>query len=192
MEGRELLSASAWQGGGWAQLGVGLAAGCLLQRCLLAPSPGPTEVTDKSPRPIAQSISDLVGNTPMVRLARLERRHNLVGKCEFMSVYSLKDRPVKQIIAEAEATGKLQPGGTLIETTSGNTGMAVASQAAAKGFKAILCMCEIQSEERRAILRALGADLRLSPRDLVWSCTCHARLPSARLCWGSDNCWYVS
>jgi hypothetical protein len=152
--------------GEWARVGLGVVVGCLLQRgCFRGPAPPHDESSSLPPRPIAQSVSDLVGNTPMIRLGRLAPEHSLVGKCEFMSVYSLKDRPVRQIIAEAEAAGQLPAGGTLIETTSGNTGMAVASQAAAKGYRCILCMCEIQSEERRAILRALGADLRLSPRD---------------------------
>lgn len=171
------LAPARWSSGSreLACLGAGLAAGWLLQHgCLFVAAdntagedalPGTTDDDLIQARPIAQSVSDLVGNTPMVRLSRLEKKHNLVGKCEFMSVYSLKDRPVKQIIAEAEAQGQIRVGGTLIETTSGNTGMAVASQAAAKGYNCILCMCEIQSEERRAILRALGADLRLSPRN---------------------------
>ena len=148
-----------------------LAIGALVVHCSRSSSSsssgsGSTATADDPrPRPVAQSVSDLVGDTPMLRLSNVAPEHNVVGKCEFMSPYSLKDRPVKQIIAEAEAAGTLTAGGTLIETTSGNTGMAVASQAAAKGYKCILCMCEIQSEERRAILRALGADLRLSPRD---------------------------
>eukprot|EP01043_Picozoa_sp_COSAG02_P049136 COSAG02_NODE_4907_length_4843_cov_5.587740_2_plen_184_part_00 len=141
---------------------VALAVGALLVRCYGGACTRPRE---RARAPIATSISDLVGNTPMLRLGNTAPEYNIIGKCEFMSVYSLKDRPVKQIIAEAEEAGTLMQGGTLIETTSGNTGMAVASQAAAKGYKCILCMCEIQSEERRAILRALGADLRLSPRD---------------------------
>ena len=144
-----------------------LAIGALVVHCSRSSSGSGSTATadDPRPRPVAQSVSDLVGDTPMLRLSNVAPEHNVVGKCEFMSPYSLKDRPVKQIIAEAEAAGTLTAGGTLIETTSGNTGMAVASQAAAKGYKCILCMCEIQSEERRAILRALGADLRLSPRD---------------------------
>lgn len=149
------------------QLGAGLIAGVLFQQCVVSRNCANELSVPRHRRPIAESIQDLIGNTPLLRLKRLEPEHQLLGKCEFLSVYSLKDRPVRQIIKEAEQAGMLVPGqGTLIETTSGNTGMAVASQAAAKGYKCILCMCEIQSEERRAILRALGADLRLSPRDL--------------------------
>jgi cysteine synthase A len=75
----------------------------------------------------------------------------------------LKDRPVLQIIEDAERSGALQPGSTLIEATSGNTGMAVASIAAVKGYRAILVMSEIQSLERRKVLKALGAELVLTP-----------------------------
>lgn len=146
----------------WAQVAAGVAIGYGLARAVRALL---SDAEAPRPRKIADGIDDLVGDTPLLRLSRSAPEHNILGKCEFMSVYSLKDRPVRQIIAEAEAAGTLAPGGTLIETTSGNTGMAVASQAAAKGYKAVLCMCEIQSEERRAILRALGAELVLSPRD---------------------------
>ncbi len=87
----------------------------------------------------------------------------LYAKCEFMNPLSLKDRPVLQIIQDAEESGELKPGGTLLEATSGNTGMAVASIAAVRGYKAILVMSEIQSLERRQVLKALGAELVLTP-----------------------------
>jgi cysteine synthase A len=80
-----------------------------------------------------------------------------------MNPLSLKDRAVLQIIKDAEAAGCLSPGSTLIECTSGNTGMAVASIAAVRGYRAILVMSEIQSIERRKVLRAFGADLVLTP-----------------------------
>jgi cysteine synthase A len=80
-----------------------------------------------------------------------------------MNPMSVKDRPVLQIIEDAEAAGRLKPGATLIETTSGNTGMAAAYIAAIKGYRAILVMSEIQSLERRQILAAYGAELVLTP-----------------------------
>jgi cysteine synthase A len=110
-----------------------------------------------------QNITTMIGQTPLLKLGRLAPEHQVYAKCEFMNPLSLKDRPVLQIINDAEAAGQLLPGGTLIECTSGNTGMAVASIAAVKGYKAILVMSEIQSIERRKILLALGAELILTP-----------------------------
>ena len=112
---------------------------------------------------IADTISDLIGQTPMLRLSRFAPECNVIAKCEFMNPISLKDRPVLNIIKDAEAAGELQPGATLIEATSGNTGMAVAFLAAVKGYRALLVMSEIQSSERRQILRAFGAELILTP-----------------------------
>jgi cysteine synthase A len=110
-----------------------------------------------------KSINDMIGNTPLLRLERLVPDQELFAKCELMNPISLKDRPVRQIIEDAEADGRLKPGSTLIEATSGNTGMAVAIQASLKGYRAILVMSEIQSIERRQILKAFGAELILTP-----------------------------
>ncbi len=108
-------------------------------------------------------ITELIGRTPLLRLARLAKDWHIYAKCEFMNPLSIKDRPVLRIINDAEAAGKLKPGDTLIEATSGNTGMAVAYIAAVKGYRAILVMSEIQSLERRKVLKALGAELILTP-----------------------------
>jgi cysteine synthase A len=108
-------------------------------------------------------ITELIGNTPLLRLARLDEDKQIYAKCEFMNPLSVKDRPVLQIIQDAEASGEIKPGDTLIEATSGNTGMAVAYIAAIKGYHAILVMSEIQSLERRKVLKALGAKLILTP-----------------------------
>ena len=108
-------------------------------------------------------ITELIGSTPLLRLARQAKDWNIYAKCEFMNPLSIKDRPVMQIIDDAEASGQLKPGSTLIEATSGNTGMAVAFIAAIKGYKALLVMSEIQSLERRKVLKALGAELILTP-----------------------------
>ncbi len=109
------------------------------------------------------NITELIGKTPLLQLERMAPKQQIYAKCEFMNPLSLKDRPVLQIIENAEKSGTLKPGSTLIEATSGNTGMAVASIAAIKGYRAILVMSEIQSLERRKVLTALGAELVLTP-----------------------------
>ena len=114
----------------------------------------------------ANSMADLVGNTPLVKLQKISSEANLFAKCEFMNPISIKDRPVLQIINHAEATGALKPGDTLIEMTSGNTGMAIAYIAAVRRYKAILVMSEIQSVERRKIMKAFGAEFILTPAAL--------------------------
>ncbi|KAA3643381.1 MAG: cysteine synthase A [Chloroflexi bacterium] len=108
-------------------------------------------------------ITEFIGKTPLVRLGRLAPDHQVFAKCEFLNPLSIKDRPVLQIINDAEAEGRLGPGSTLIEATSGNTGMAVAFIAAIRGYRAILVMSEIQSMERRQVLAAFGAELVLTP-----------------------------
>lgn len=115
---------------------------------------------------INKDITDLIGNTPLLKLSRLFPESNVFGKCEFMNPMSIKDRPIFQIFKDAEAERKLKPGDTVIECTSGNTGIAVAYISAIRGYKAILVMSEIQSIERRQILKALGAELILTPAEL--------------------------
>ncbi len=110
-----------------------------------------------------QNITEMIGNTPLLRLERLAPEWQLYAKCEFMNPFSIKDRPVLQIILDAEQDGRLKPGSTLIEATSGNTGMAVASIAAVRNYRVVLVMSEIQSLERRQVLQALGAELVLTP-----------------------------
>jgi cysteine synthase A len=109
------------------------------------------------------NITEMIGRTPLLRLEKMAGAHQIYAKCEFMNPLSLKDRPVLEIIKDAEKSGALKRGSTLIEATSGNTGMAVASIAAVKGYRAILVMSEIQSLERRKVLAALGAELVLTP-----------------------------
>lgn len=114
----------------------------------------------------AKDLTELIGNTPLLRLKRLFPDFDVYGKCEFMNPLSIKDRPVLQIINDAEKEGKLKHDDVVIECTSGNTGMAVAYISAIKGYKAVLIMSEIQSLERRQILKALGAELILTPAEL--------------------------
>jgi len=111
----------------------------------------------------ARDITEMIGGTPLLRMERLDPTRHIFAKCEFMNPISVKDRPVLQIIEDAERDGRLVAGGTLIEATSGNTGMAVAAIAAVRGYRAILVMSEIQSIERRQVLSALGAELVLTP-----------------------------
>jgi cysteine synthase A len=108
-------------------------------------------------------VTEMIGQTPLLRLGRLAPDYQIFAKCEFMNPISVKDRVVLQIITDAEADGRLGPNSVLIECTSGNTGMAVAYIAALKGYRAILVMSEIQSKERRQVLKALGAELVLTP-----------------------------
>jgi len=111
----------------------------------------------------AGDATELIGRTPLLRLERLCPEQDVLAKCEFLNPISIKDRVVCQIILDAEREGRLKPGDTLIEATSGNTGMAVAWIAALRGYRAILVMSEIQSMERRQIMKAFGAELVLTP-----------------------------
>lgn len=119
-----------------------------------------------------KTLQDFVGNTPLVRLQRIpgvdnERRGNVIlAKLEGNNpAGSVKDRPALSMIQRAEARGDIKPGDTLIEATSGNTGIALAMAAAIKGYKMILVMPENQSVERRQSMRAYGAELVLTPKD---------------------------
>ena len=109
-----------------------------------------------------QNITEMIGHTPLLKLQRMAMGRQVYAKCEFMNPLSLKDRAVLRMVEDAEARGQLSPASTLIECTSGNTGMAVAFIAAVKGYKAILVMSEMQSVERRKVLRAFGAQLILT------------------------------
>ncbi|MDO5634137.1 MAG: cysteine synthase A [Micrococcus sp.] len=115
---------------------------------------------------ILNNITEAVGNTPLVRLNRLSEGlpGTVAVKLEFYNpANSVKDRIGRSIVDAAEAAGELKPGGTIVEGTSGNTGIALAMVGAARGYKVILTMPETMSTERRVMLRAYGAEIVLTP-----------------------------
>ncbi len=117
---------------------------------------------------IYRSVSELVGHTPLLEVANYSRAHGLQArlllKLEMQNpAGSVKDRVAMNIIAEAEAAGRLQPGGTIVEPTSGNTGIGLAAMGCARGYRVILTMPDTMSVERRNIVKAYGAEVVLTP-----------------------------
>ena len=115
---------------------------------------------------IANDVTELIGNTPLVKINKLfpDSQATVLAKLEFYNpASSVKDRIATSIVDAAEASGQLNPGGTIVEATSGNTGVGLALVGAARGYKVIITMPETMSKERRAIIRLLGAELVLTP-----------------------------
>ncbi len=116
---------------------------------------------------IYKDVSQLIGNTPLMELSNIEKKYNLNAKILVKLEYfnpagSVKDRVAKAMIEDAESKGLLKEGSTIIEPTSGNTGIGIASVATAKGYKTILTMPETMSIERRNLLKAYGAEIVLT------------------------------
>lgn len=120
---------------------------------------------------IFDSVLDTVGNTPIVRLSRIGRGLDceLLAKCEFMNPGgSVKDRIGVRMLLDAERAGKIRPGDTLIEPTSGNTGIGIALAAAVRGYRVIITLPEKMSREKQVVLEALGAEIIRTPTEAAW------------------------
>lgn len=120
---------------------------------------------------IHDSILSTVGNTPIVRLARIGRHldQEIYAKCEFLNPGgSVKDRIGVRMLLDAEKSGRIKPGDTLIEPTSGNTGIGLALAAAVRGYRVIITMPEKMSREKQVVLEALGAEIIRTPTEAAW------------------------
>jgi cysteine synthase B len=143
------------------------ARGHAAKMCHIGAAPPP----ETTPMPAYKTIEDVIGRTPLVRLQRLpgadaaERGNVLLAKLEGNNpAGSVKDRPAISMIRRAEERGEIQPGDTLIEATSGNTGIALAMAAAVRGYRMVLIMPEDLSIERAQTMKAFGAELVLTPK----------------------------
>lgn len=117
---------------------------------------------------VYQSMTELIGRTPLLALRNYQKANaleaTLLGKLEYLNpAGSVKDRVARAMICQAEASGKLAPGATIIEPTSGNTGIGLAAIAAARGYRVIITMPDTMSAERRNLMKAYGAELVLTP-----------------------------
>lgn len=120
---------------------------------------------------INNDILEAIGGSPIVRLQRIGSNLDcdLFGKCEFLNAGgSLKDRVAVRMVEEAEKSGRIRPGDTLIEPTSGNTGIGMALAAAVKGYRMIVTMPEKMSKEKEVVLQALGAEIVRTPTEAPW------------------------
>ena len=120
---------------------------------------------------VFDSILDSIGNTPLVRLHSIGRSTGceILAKCEFLNAGgSVKDRSGRRMVLEAEKAGRIKPGDTLIEPTSGNTGIGMALAAATRGYRMIITMPEKMSREKQVVLEALGAEIIRTPTEAAW------------------------
>lgn len=133
-------------------------------------SPNGNKVLDRT-NTICDSVLDVIGDTPMVRLNRIAANLpcEMLVKCEFFNAGgSVKDRIGKRMVEDAEKAGQLQRGDTLIEPTSGNTGIGIALAAAIKGYRCIITLPEKMSKEKVDVLKALGAEIVRTPTEASW------------------------
>src|SRR5690606_1916067 len=143
----------------------------------------------------AENILGTIGNTPMVKMNKLTREIDalVLAKYEtFNPGNSVKDRMAVKMIAEAEADGRLKPGGTIIEGTSGNTGMGLALAAIVKGYKMVCVLSDKQSKEKMDILKAVGSEVIVCPTNVPPEDPRSYYSTSKRLAEETPNSWYVN
>ncbi len=144
--------------------------------------------------PIANNILESIGNTPLVKLNKVVAPGSatVYAKCEFMNpAGSIKDRMASFIIGKAEEEGLLKPGGTIVENTSGNTGMGAAMTAAVKGYKAVFTMPDKMSQEKIDGLRAFGAQVIITPTDVPGDSPDHYVNVAKRVASETPNSFYM-
>jgi cystathionine beta-synthase len=125
------------------------------------------------PPKICDSVLDMIGRTPLIRLNKIPKDENLkceiLAKCEYFNAGgSLKDRIGRRMVLDAEKQGRIKPGDTLIEATSGNTGIGLALAAAVKGYKMIITLPEKMSGEKVEVLKSLGAQIIRTPTEAAF------------------------
>lgn len=145
--------------------------------------------------PYANTILECIGRTPLVKLQKIVNKNaaTILVKCEFMNPSgSIKDRMANYIIEQAEKTGKLLPGGTIVENTSGNTGLALAMIAAVKGYHAIFTLPDKMSIEKINMLKAFGAEVIITPTDVPGDSPLHYVEVAKRIAKETPNAFYVN
>lgn len=131
-------------------------------------------------RMLYNSILETIGKTPLIKLQTIgaNLKCNIYAKCEYFNPGgSIKDRIAYQMVIDAEKSGRIKPGDTLIEPTSGNTGIGLALAGAVKGYRVIITMPEKMSREKQVVLEALGADIIRTPTEAAWDA------PEVTLAW---------
>src|SRR5512144_531019 len=145
--------------------------------------------------PVFQNILQAIGNTPLVRLNKLVGPEDaaVYAKCEFMQPGgSIKDRMAMFILDKAEKAGLIKPGGTIVENTSGNTGMGVALWAAVKGYRCVFTMPDKMSKEKIDMLKAFGAEVIITPTDVPGDSPQHYVQTALRIARETPGAFYVN